>query len=339
LERETFYKLGDIADLLDHQAKTFIDYRLVEPFEYSIDEDVIKELYRKFTVSTLFEEKVDIFLKVIAKSDSHIQLEDGTKLIFEVTPNKAEEWYRYNTQLRDFYVENFFRCSLDGLKENFNRKLKNFAHFETLRKKEFDYINKTFNEGISTGIYYWYEKTRAGEIPVDFQGTPELFCKKIYWGLEDYLQGKALAEYVEYLKTLNLNTLRNTGNQDEVKFQITGIDVPELVKELAKKKYFNIKFKTDVINWFNGTKPITPIPMDVRANFFLSIIADLCDAKPPFIKNKKIFCYKYIHQSFLFRGEKPKITYIEKVMKPNNENRLICTDKTIPDIQLFKTSV
>lgn len=244
LERETFYKLGDSANLSDHQAKTFIDHRLVEPFEYPIDEDEIKELYRRFTVSTLFEERVDIFLKVIAKSDSHIQLEDGTKLIFEVTPNKPEEWYYYNKRLIDFYLRNFYRCNLDRLKENFNRKLKNFAHFETLRKTELNSINNTFREDLSTGIFYWYKTTMAGEIPVDDKGTKDFLSKIIPYGLENYLQGKALAEFVEYLKETPAPSRINIKGKTKLFPEYLLTDDREILAEKIKTEFTTEKGKS-----------------------------------------------------------------------------------------------
>jgi penicillin-binding protein-related factor A (putative recombinase) len=338
LERQDLYQIGEIANIQDDMAEAFIEIGVVEPFEDSITDEEIKELYKKFTNTKNFERKVDLLMEVIAKSNKQVQIKDGTDFLFEVTPNKPNEWYYYNKRLSEFYINNFYRCRLDSFIQDFKRKLKNYPSIKILRKTELDRITKILNDNYSTGILYWYKKGINGEIPIDEKEMEIFLSKEIYNGLVDYLQGKVLAEYVAYLNALNLKTLQSTVNQKEVKFQITGIDLSKLVQELVEQDYFNLKYKTDVINWFKGIKPENQIKMNVRANFFLSIIADLCDAKPPFIKNKKNFCYEYIRQSFLFRGEEPKISYIEKVMKPNNENRLICSDKTIPDIQSFKTS-
>jgi hypothetical protein len=212
LERESFYKLGEIVDLPEHAAKTYIEDRMVEPFEYSIDEDEIIELYRKFTASTLFEEKVDIYLKVIAKSNSHIQLKDSTKLIFEVTPNKDEEWYFYNTSMCDFYIKNFYRCRFDSFKDNFERKLINFPNYKVLIKKELAKIDEILKIDNTDGILYWYNAGLDGEIPLDGKSIKAFFSKKIYHGVEYYLQGKALFEYVMFLNNF-LNELQNNNSK------------------------------------------------------------------------------------------------------------------------------
>jgi hypothetical protein len=198
-ERETFYKLGDIANLSDHQAKTFIDYRLVEPFEYSITDEEMIELHEKFTNTLEFEKKVDLLMIVIAKSNKNVKLSGGAELLFELTPTKPEEWFYYNKSLSEFYIENFYRCSLESFKENLERKLKNFPNYKILRKKEFERIDEILNTDNNEGILYWYKAGLDGEIPIDEKNIKALFSKKIYHGVENYLQGKALFEYALFL--------------------------------------------------------------------------------------------------------------------------------------------
>ncbi len=121
----------------------------------------------------------------------------------------------------------------------------------------------------------------------------------------------------------------------ETKFEIKGINISKLTKELQRLKFFDESYSDSVLNWFKGVPPETPIPMNCNANIFISIIADLIDQG--FIKNTKESCYLFISHSFVFKGQGVKPSYIKKVMRPNNENRVSWNTKTIPEVQKFKT--
>ena len=124
----------------------------------------------------------------------------------------------------------------------------------------------------------------------------------------------------------------------EERLTIKGIDIPALVSDLENRKFFDSDYKEDILKWFNGTPPQAPVLMNISANLFISVIADLCDARPKFIINTKEFCYNYIHNSFLFNGERAEPSYIKKVMKPDSVNRIFSRfNKKIPDILTFKT--
>lgn len=139
------------------------------------------------------------------------------------------------------------------------------------------------------------------------------------------------------IEKMRLLKSKLSGSSKETKFKIVGISIPKMVKDLILRKYIKAENEDDLNDWFKGTPPENPIPILVNANYFISIIADLRDSR--FILNSKSFCYSYIAQAFLFNGEKAELSYIEKVMKPGSENRVTCLDKTIPDIQSFKTSI
>lgn len=336
LEKERFYKIGDIVNIPDLTAKIYIEGRIVKPFDYSITDEEIKQLHKKLNNTKEFERKVEVYIEVLSKSNVNVQLADGKRLLFEVTPKNPNEWYYFNKHLSEFYIKEFYKCSLEGLIDDFTRKLKNFPYFEILKKSELNRINKVFQEGTSSGIYNWYEKTKSGEIPKDEIGIANLLSRKVLYGIEDFLQGKSIAEYEGFLKTFSQKSIKDKDIKVNVKFMLNGIDIPKLVNELGRQNYFDTIYKENVLNWFNGIIPGNPIPINVSANLFISLIGELSDKK--YIKNSKKFCYTYIENSFLFKGEKVKNKYIEKVMKPNSENRVSSAGKTIPDIQEFKTS-
>jgi hypothetical protein len=142
---------------------------------------------------------------------------------------------------------------------------------------------------------------------------------------------------IKWMKTELRKSVLHIRPKRQIQFRLNGIDANKLVDELEERKYFSSEFKNQVIDWFNGKPPVEPIPMKVSASIFISIIADICDIRPKLILNTKEFCYTYIEQSFLFNGAKAESSYIKKVMKPNNENRVSRYGNTIPDIQQYKT--
>lgn len=123
----------------------------------------------------------------------------------------------------------------------------------------------------------------------------------------------------------------------EVKFLMKGINIPKLTDDLQERKFFDESYRNSVLDWFKGVPPEKPIPMNKGANAFVSLIADLIDQG--YIQNTKKFCYTYIADSFLFKGERAELSYITRVMNPNSGNRVYHQSKTIPDIQGFKASI
>jgi len=124
----------------------------------------------------------------------------------------------------------------------------------------------------------------------------------------------------------------------EVKFAIEGINIPSLVNSLQQHHYhyFDESYYDSVLNWFNGVPPESPIPLNVNANIFSSLIADLKDQKFINKKTTKVFCYSYIADSFSFNGTHNDKSYISNVMRPHGVGRVSYDKGLIPDIKLFK---
>jgi len=131
--------------------------------------------------------------------------------------------------------------------------------------------------------------------------------------------------------------LDKSGNEEqtisEEIFTINGIDINKLVTDLEKLNFFDSCYKKDILDWFSGIRLLDPIPINGSATRFISLIADLMDKRPKFIKNSKEFVYKYIQTSFLFNGKQAKHSMIKQIMKPgSNKNRVSYHTKTIPNI-------
>lgn len=101
---------------------------------------------------------------------------------------------------------------------------------------------------------------------------------------------------------------------------LTGIDIPKLVNEMQKRNFFGKEESTHVKNWLTGIPATKKIQLNAPSNRFLSVIADLKDKA--YIKNSKKILYQSINESFLSDNEEIKVSYIEKTMKPNGENRI-----------------
>lgn len=210
ITRNNFYSFGEIENNFDDgMAKALIKGNIAEHFEDSFNDEEIRTLHKNFISTKEFEKKVDLFVIVKTKSSTNVKLSDGTKLLFELTPTKPEEWYYYNKSLCDFYIKYFYRCQFESFKGNFERKFKNYPHYNVLRKNELTRIMEILNTDNNEGILYWYKEGRDGEIPLDEKGIKYLFSKKIFQGVENYLQGKAIFEYVTYLNTLNIQSIKN----------------------------------------------------------------------------------------------------------------------------------
>lgn len=227
-------------------------------------------------------------------------------------------------------------------------------------------LSNTEKEAIGAGLFRWYKtlllfshnfgdrckytfednirlQIKVKELRLHEKSDYEKHIGFLKGKIQEVIEVGGSKRLINWMKTeleksiLHVNIFRESKKQ--VQFRLDGIDVDKLVDELEERKYFSSKFKYQVIDWFNGKPPVEPIPMKVSANFFISIIADICDIRPKLILNTKEFCYTYINQSFLFNGSKAATSYIEKVMKPNGENRVFFGyRKRIPDIQQYKTS-
>jgi hypothetical protein len=120
------------------------------------------------------------------------------------------------------------------------------------------------------------------------------------------------------------------------KFKIEHIDVNALVNDLEKRLFFESKYRSKVISWFNGLIPLYPIPIMVSADVFVSLIADMMDTKQRLIMNTKEFVSFYIARSFRFKGKKCENKSIYQIMKPGtHKNRISYLSEKIPNIQDF----
>lgn len=169
---------------------------------------------------------------------------------------------------------------------------------------------------------------------------------KVKFTYEDKLLNEGAKQERERIKNLLNSDSQNIAAFKEKKpkfkilkenerFLILGIDVPRLVVELEKRNYFDLRFKNNILNWFNGNKPEVAIPMNTTASKFVSLVADIWDARPKHLMNSKEFVYSYIQESFLFNGRKLEISTIKQIMKPTSSNRVSSTDNTIPNYQDF----
>lgn len=244
IARNNFYSFGEIEDHFDDgMARAFIESNIAESFEDSFNDEEIRALYEKFISTEEFEKKVDLFIMVKTKSNKKVKLSDGTELLFELTPTKPEEWYYYNKLLCDFYIKNFYRCRFESFKENFDRKLNNFPHFNELKKHELVRIMDFLNTDNNEGILHWYKAGLEGEIPLDEKGIKDLFSKEIYYGIENYLQGKAIVEYVVYLHKPYIQSKNDKNKPGRTKL------FPEYLLNIERKQLaeqLKIEFSTEI---------------------------------------------------------------------------------------------
>jgi hypothetical protein len=124
--------------------------------------------------------------------------------------------------------------------------------------------------------------------------------------------------------------------EQESKFILRGIDIEKLVHALQNVNFFEKQYYELICKWFNGIPPSNPIPINVDARVFISLIADICDIRPKLICNTKKFVCSYVKDSYLFKGKKKTYYYIEKIMRPTGDGRVSHKGKSIPDIQQFK---
>ena len=118
-------------------------------------------------------------------------------------------------------------------------------------------------------------------------------------------------------------------------FSAQRIDIKRLLNDLEAAKFFDKEHKDSILKWFQGQPPFTPVPINVSAASFVSIIADMMDARPKLIKNSKRFVYQYIADSFLFDGKNREVSTIKQIMKPSSRGRVSHCTGTIPDIQKY----
>lgn len=117
------------------------------------------------------------------------------------------------------------------------------------------------------------------------------------------------------------------------------LDIEALINWMISKKYFNKKYKSSVESWFKGLTPRNPILINVSADVFVSLIADLIDNK--MMVNTKTYIAFLINKSFRFKGEERLYSSIYQIMKPNdsnkkgNKNRISHQSGKIPDINEF----
>ncbi|HUX55996.1 MAG TPA: hypothetical protein VMV77_03415 [Bacteroidales bacterium] len=189
-------------------------------------------------------------------------------------------------------------------------------------------------------MIYWKELLTGGlQFPENFeieQANFELSFLNLSEVPNRYLRKKVEA-YLELCKKI---IKENRPGKDEKFIQIEGFNISGLISELQSWKFFDESYyygyRKDIHNWFVGVPPKKPIIINVHANIFISVIADLIDQG--FIKNSKKFYCSYIEKSFLFKGGKRKFKYIDKVMRPNGKNRVSARNKQIPNIQIHNTS-
>lgn len=328
----SYLKEGQITVLPDNVAKEYIEEKIVEPFNYSINDNSIIQLHKDFTQASEFYKKVEIFIFSLSRSFNKAVLKDGKDVVFKLTPENPDQWLQFNSLLIKYYKNEFPDCSLEGLIQVFNKRKHNSPNVDRLIDLELLRINNIIEEDIPQGINYWYIAANNGDIPKQETEFEKYISKPIHPDIKLLLQGKAIAEYKAFLTKYRGKDL----SIEKVIFKISNIDVPRLVADLENRGFFDPSYKKDVLAWFNGTSPKEPIPMNVSSTKFISLIADLMDKRPKLIYNYKEFVYTYIESSFLFNGRKPEISTIKQIMKPSSKNRVSYNTKTIPNIQDFK---
>lgn len=195
------YSKGNIVCLPDNVALGYIHENDAEAYNYPIPDDEIIRLHKEFIDTSDFKRKVEILIYSYSNSIERAILEDGTKIIFKLNPQTPDEWYCYNSQLIEYFSINFFNCSLEGLRKEFEKKQFNTPDESRLIDSEFVKIKKTVNDKVREGVSYWYNATYCGDIPRDEDGYKLFLSKRIDFGIKTFLQGKALAEYENFLKT------------------------------------------------------------------------------------------------------------------------------------------
>ncbi len=351
IESTDSYYPGDVIIVQEEEVLNDIADGILEPFNYTLSDKKIYNLCKKYFIEGDFT-KLYSFMIELYEGDrvNNIKLKDGRSIERMFQPVSPEQWLVHNSLHIDYFSKKYPHYTFEGLKEDFFKRLNRVMDTGMFLKKERENLyswilshrSRMGCDQLESDPHYvndsWYDIAVSGMIPISEQEKSEYLSEYLPGGVNEYLCGKALAEYEAFLNAINIKSFHNKQITDETQFSITGIDIPKLVEELLKRNYFDQNDFQNVINWFDGIKPDKPINMSISINYFVSLIADLCDSKPKYIKNTKEYCYTYIERSFLFNGKKSEISYIKKVMKPNSENRVTSQDKTIPDIKSFTTS-
>ena len=143
-------RTGEIAILPDEKARILIADQIVEPFSYNSPDKEIKQLYNKFNNTGKFEEKVDILVKVLSReapelfleADPSFMLEDGTTLIFAVTPESPSNWYYYNNNFSELYTKKYKVFIIEDLKNEFDKSLINYPYVEKRKEAELEFMEE-----------------------------------------------------------------------------------------------------------------------------------------------------------------------------------------------------
>ncbi len=193
------YSEGDIICLPDDIAIGYIQEKIVEAYNYPISDDEISRLHEEFIGPSDFNRKVEILIYSYSNSIQKAVLEDGTRFSFELDPQTPVEWYCYNSQLIEYYKNKSPNFSMEGLKKEFEKKQFNAPDQSRLIDSEFVRIKKTVKDKFREGISFWYNATYSGDIPRDEDDYKLFLSNHIKFGLETFLQGRALAEYEGFL--------------------------------------------------------------------------------------------------------------------------------------------
>lgn len=200
------YSEGNVTWFPDEEALGYIQEKIVEAYNYPIEDAEIRRQYKEFVETEDFGKKVEILIFSYSNSIERAILEDGTRLHFKLIPQSPEEWYCYNRELIKYYSTKFPHYSIEGLIKVFKKKQFNTPDPSRLIDSEFARIKKTINDNNPEGIPFWYNATYCGDIPRDEDGYKTLLSSHIKYGIEKFLQGKALAEYENFLKSVSQET-------------------------------------------------------------------------------------------------------------------------------------
>jgi hypothetical protein len=203
------HKIDDIVNLPDELAERYIDYNYVEAFEYPITDNDISCLYKEFMETEDFNRKMDIAIQAYSNSNelNGFLLNSDEVIKFEPVPETRNEWCYYNTQMSNFYISKFIECSFGRLKDDFIRLQSKFPNNTALREIELNKIAKTIKDNNPEGIANWYKAAIYRRIPENPKEEKDFLSRKLDFGLEVYLQGKAIAEYEEFLKAVQPRTI------------------------------------------------------------------------------------------------------------------------------------
>ncbi|MFH0756346.1 MAG: hypothetical protein V2B15_03565 [Bacteroidota bacterium] len=198
---------GSIANLPDDIALENIKLKFIEPFSYSIPDQEIVRLYNNFIEPQTFESKVDIFIeayskiKAYAKEKIDVLLEDGTQLVFKLSPGSPSEWYYYNKGICNLYSKEFNFFKAENFLDEFKKNMTNYPYFEKRKETDLTDIEELIQTDDPEGLSYWYNEVIYGNVPSDEPELKEFLSKEIKFGIEVFLRSKAVAEYEGFLKS------------------------------------------------------------------------------------------------------------------------------------------